>query len=295
VATSAAISTPTWCVPGWSGTRTEICGIHNLTLTTIDTKTEEPVGSAKFTVTQDIQLDNKGLTFAENFDIHTDEVEGTVAGSIDLAVTCGGTCSATSYFPQGSSIFEGAEVATAIAYTDAVTTVNRTFSAYTLTFGATTEIPTTWASPPYRCDAVMIGVSPGCVVPGVTPILGSMATLPNIAANIAAVQAAGPHHYGRKADESPLRRNTALEAANRAVACPDSLTRPTGQSCDEYPFARTDQGAAQTQQPDWGYAMVPVGEQNSQGGLLASFYKTYRVMDATGGVMGTGDAFWVAV
>jgi hypothetical protein len=61
-------------------------------------------------------------------------------------------------------------------------------------------------------------------------------------------------------------------------------------SCDEYPFATTDQGASKTTTPDWGWAWVPEAEQDSRGGRLSGFYKQERVLDGTNG---TGDQFWV--
>lgn len=119
-----------------------------------------------------------------------------------------------------------------------------------------------------------------------------MTTLPHTAAGIRAIQQAGPHHYGRQADGQPLTRNSSLKPANNNAACAQSRPRPSGMSCDEYPFATTDQGASKTTAPDWGWAWVPAGEQNQQGGMLQKFYGQNRVVDGTNG---TGDAFWVAV
>ncbi|MFJ5220581.1 NucA/NucB deoxyribonuclease domain-containing protein [Streptomyces sp. NPDC088354] len=270
-----------------------MCIIENASLTWVDTKTGQETGTAQFRITQDIQLNNKGVTFAENFDLQVTNVVGTLPGAtLNLAVTCGGTCSATSHFPNGTAIVAGSGVTSAISYTDSTTTVNRTFSIYTLSWGPGTITPVTWGSPAYRCDNLISGYSAGCVIPDALPVLTTMAGLPAIAANISAIQQAGPHHYGRQADGLPLSRNTSLQNANRNISCPDSRPRPTGQSCDEYPFASTDQGASQTTQPDWGWAWVPVTEQDSQGGLLASFYGTNRVLDGSGG---TGDKYWVAV
>ena len=119
-----------------------------------------------------------------------------------------------------------------------------------------------------------------------------MSSLPTIDANIAAVQAAGPHHYGQYGSGNPLHRNTALADQNRAKACPPPGPQPTGTSCDEYPFATTQEGASQTQQPDWGSAWVPVSEQDSQSSIVGTFYLQNRILSAGAGVV-TGDAFWV--
>ncbi|MFJ8010946.1 NucA/NucB deoxyribonuclease domain-containing protein [Streptomyces sp. NPDC096339] len=72
-----------------------------------------------------------------------------------------------------------------------------------------------------------------------------------------------------------------------ASARPSSRKCPQGQSCDEYPFARTDQGALKSERRDWGWAWVPASEQHSQGGYLSAFYKAQRVLN--------GDKFWVEV
>ncbi|MFD3580496.1 NucA/NucB deoxyribonuclease domain-containing protein [Streptomyces sp. NPDC058644] len=58
-------------------------------------------------------------------------------------------------------------------------------------------------------------------------------------------------------------------------------------SCDEYPFARSNQGASRSQRKDWGWAWVPTSEQNRQGGLLSSFYSANRVLN--------NDPYWVEV
>ncbi|MFD5699017.1 NucA/NucB deoxyribonuclease domain-containing protein [Streptomyces lasiicapitis] len=111
----------------------------------------------------------------------------------------------------------------------------------------------------------------------------------SIAANIAKIQDSGPHHYGLKGKGSTLTRSTSdkNEKDNRNKACPKSRKRPPGKSCDEYPFARTNQGAARVARKDWGWAWVPEREQHQQGGFLSRFYKENRVLD--------GDRFWVDV
>ncbi|MFF1872341.1 NucA/NucB deoxyribonuclease domain-containing protein [Kitasatospora herbaricolor] len=292
-AAAASITVPSWCTTGWRGTRTEMCEIGYATLSWYNTSTGVLTGTADFTITQDIQPYYLSRTFAENFELQVTSVTGTLPGAtLNLAVTCGGTCSATSYFPNGSAIVQGSDITTSIAYSDSTTTVNKTYSLYTLSWGVGTTTPITWGSPYYRCDDLISGYSAGCVVPDVKPVLTTMATLPNIAANIGAIQQAGPHHYGRQADGLPLTRNSSLETANRNVACPSSRPTPPGMSCDEYPFAKTDQGASQTTAPDWGWAWVPVTEQSSQGGRISAFFGQNRVLDGTSG---TGDAFWVAV
>ena len=55
--------------------------------------------------------------------------------------------------------------------------------------------------------------------------------------------------------------------------------RPDG-SCDEYPFASTDQGGAGASA-----ANVQLRQNRIQGGLIGGFYRSQRIL--------TNDAFWV--
>lgn len=88
--------------------------------------------------------------------------------------------------------------------------------------------------------------------------------------------------------------------ANRAVACPTSLPRPTGKSCDEFPFASTVYGAAffgagagttfpgcgisdpGTTTPSWSHCMVDAAQNSHAGSLTGAFYYKNRVSYASG-------------
>jgi hypothetical protein len=97
---TTSISTPSWCTPGyWWAFRDELCqGGLTTTLSWYDTSTGKLTGTAKFLITQDILLTKIGRTFAENFDLKVTSVSGTLPGAtLNLAVKCGGTCSATSH------------------------------------------------------------------------------------------------------------------------------------------------------------------------------------------------------
>ncbi|GAA2640327.1 NucA/NucB deoxyribonuclease domain-containing protein [Streptomyces axinellae] len=119
--------------------------------------------------------------------------------------------------------------------------------------------PVTVATEPLCCDNVLNRVTAGCVFPKHIPTMTSMKKLPALADNIRRIQKEGPHHYGLKSGGNPLSRtvNAKIRLANRNIACPKSRPRPTGKSCDEYPFASTNQGASKTTSPDWGWAFVP--------------------------------------
>ncbi|WP_420037730.1 NucA/NucB deoxyribonuclease domain-containing protein [Streptomyces sp. cg28] len=117
----------------------------------------------------------------------------------------------------------------------------------------------------------------------------SMSALAEIVRNIRRIQDSGPHHYGDPTRGNPLTRTTSatIERANRGRVCPASRQRPAGMSCDEYSFARGNQGASRVPRKDRVRAWVPAGEQHRQGELLSSFHSANRDLN--------DDAYWVQV
>lgn len=109
--------------------------------------------------------------------------------------------------------------------------------------GWTSATPFTYQTPTIRCDKAVPGVTTtGCVFTIVEPwIQYPIGT--TFADHVIAAQASGLK--GAYASGQPLHRlvNTAVQNLNRNTACPASLPRPTGFSCDEYPFASTMEGA----------------------------------------------------
>lgn len=144
-----------------------------------------------------------------------------------------------------------------------------------------------------RCDSIRNmgrgGMGAGCVLPEYWPTMTEMKQFPYISQGIRKVQRVGPHHYGRKtgANPNPLvyTSNAAIRKNNNDAACPSSRPRPPGQTCDEYPFASTLQGASRTQWPDWGWRWVPKNENDRQGYQIRTFYDNNRILN--------GDRFWV--
>jgi Deoxyribonuclease NucA/NucB len=101
--------------------------------------------------------------------------------------------------------------------------------------------------------------------------------------------------WGRKNHGPALHitRDQDLNNSNRRKACPDSLPRPPGQQCDEYPFASTHEGASKN--PDFSCHMVP-GTQNEQEGRdRQAFYNSNRLIETISGDKVVGDQFWVNV
>ena len=160
-------------------------------------------------------------------------------------------------------------------------------------------------TPAIRCDNATPGASyVGCVLPNVRPV-HSILPAGSYAQHIRDAQASGlPGAPGG----TPLTRmiDAAKAAQNGRTACPSTYVRPTGFSCDEYPYRSTKEGAFTGGGPGrtfpWcqipqlgagsgprGYSscMIPATENSSGGGFLSGFYKSNRMLD--------GDQFFVWV
>ncbi len=145
----------------------------------------------------------------------------------------------------------------------------------------------------FRCNRTKR--SRGCVVPGYTPVVEFSRSSPKhglVAAHMADAQAVLEDHPGRQADGVPLTRRTDLLdiVANRLASCGSFKPTFKGGSCDEYPFASTEEGAARNgalRGVNFSTREVPVGQNRSQGGVLSRFYRRSRVLDR--------DWFWVRI
>lgn len=157
-----------------------------------------------------------------------------------------------------------------------------------------------------RCDNAYKGASgKGCVVADYKPTISYSRTgsYPAFASHVAKAIASGLE--GSTATGALTRTTTTSTiSANRSKACPTSLTRPSGYSCDEYPFASTTQGAASGGKArvfsgcklttvngagavGFSRCMIPAGQNSGAGSVLGSFYKTNRVHH--------GDRFYVKI
>jgi hypothetical protein len=134
-----------------------------------------------------------------------------------------------------------------------------------------------------RCDTALPGRSrkPGCINPGYIPemVYAKSGPYPELAEHIQYAQneknLPGKHGTTRYLERLT---NTAKRNENREMACPSSLPRPEGKSCDEYPFATTWQGAA-TSGGNFSRRMINA-QQNSQGGnALNNFYTYNRIIE----------------
>jgi hypothetical protein len=145
-------------------------------------------------------------------------------------------------------------------------------------------------SHPIRCDNALRGTgTPGCVIP-VTADTNFFPYATSWASHVTQAIASGlPATLNRRYDVGA--KNT-----SRKLSCPRSLNRPSGKSCDEYPFASTAQGASvagkartfhgcnvlgkvRTGPNGYSRCMIPVTDNSAGGGMLSAFYARNRILD----------------
>ena len=105
---------------------------------------------------------------------------------------------------------------------------------------------------------------------------GPASTMPNVCKNMQdAIKKGHPKQLHRITDKKKIRKNRYDSGCTKMV-------KPPGQSCDEYPFASSQEGGTGAET-----MLVPLQENNQQGGLLSSFYRSNNIAD--------GDCFNVQV
>jgi hypothetical protein len=218
----------------------------------------------------------------------------------------GCTAGASSFPSQGLTLNTGYKSGAAEFVSTATATGARAIcnARWTLTF---TKVGATSGSGNFdfgvfRCDNAIINKAPGCVVPWAAEVMTfSSAKNPNLVTHIRKAQQSG---LPGAVNVSTLTRttNATIASTNYSRAC-SGKPSVTGKSCDEYPFKTSTQGLASI--PDWqnwrrsftgcswnalvngqtgakgvSVCMVPVEEQQSQGGIVGGFYKSWRVLNA---------------
>lgn len=163
-----------------------------------------------------------------------------------------------------------------------------------------------------RCDSLSYprGGAPGCVSSSATPWMTgyyytSSDTHGQAAGHIKSAQQALPDHWGLRQPAgydsqgritfslqgTPLERiggQPELTRQNRAAACAGFVPIDSNDSCDEFPFASTYQGASFISDPTRrSVAHIPRAENSLGGSVLQEFYSKNRVID--------GDEFYVTV
>jgi hypothetical protein len=325
--------------------RTHECWVG--TLSFIFYKKGVPVGVTQALFFQYMTLYATRMDWSEEDVVTKVASQGTTAPvTATLAAVCNGgkSCVSTANFSV-SPIAAGQSGAVYYASTISGGSIqNHILSSYTMTYSAptyTTGTPITWNSPwPYRCDNdVAAARSMGCVVPGYRPTL--TLSIKQGGASAAMFLWAQQHmtaHWGLKSKNAPLTRASATAGGtNRGVVCEDGTFKKQGtvivhgqpndsDSCDEFPFAATDQsggkqlkaagktGAACVQLQSvrtansgseavqWGNVKV-LGRAN-YGAVCVRGHIPLKLNKSTGGSYGAftqnqrllvGEDFWVAV
>lgn len=129
-----------------------------------------------------------------------------------------------------------------------------------------------------RCDNALPGSTRiGCALPQYLPemVYAKSGPYPELAGHIDYAQTT-KNLPGRHGTTRFLTRlsDKAKVKANRRKACPDHLPRPPGETCDEYPFASTWQGASTG---DGRFSRRMINKvQNSDGGTALGVFYTYN-------------------
>jgi hypothetical protein len=293
-------------------TRFWMCGVWLNQLNFIDTRSGGIVGTLEYGVIDYIYSSNTSVNFMHQiqWDFHAATgVAQTFPQTISGHATCSGSCYVNTLdFPSQPATVGRQAYATALNTTTATTSgaiahsTATTYYHFTGSNGVSTE--GSISAPRIRCDNAMPGtINTGCAFDQFVPTLqysrsGSRA---QVAAHIQQAQASGLP--GSAAAGSFLHRmtNSTLSTKNGSTACgspPPAPLAPAGNSCDEYPFRSTLEGAytgggtARTQAGCYyvivnpstgssGYSICSVNlDQNRNAGAdLGGFYTRNRVID----------------
>ncbi|QOR70489.1 hypothetical protein IM660_18160 [Ruania alkalisoli] len=273
------------------------------------------IGTMNFLMYRLIYVSTSAVLWGNQIEVSPTIITGAAAGTVISGTpACSGVCAlSSSVFPPQTPGVGGSANGESY-YTTATTSGGAAFAyaGWTLSFKppnvTTPATLNTTNGLAVRCDNAVPGRGPGCVVPHVTGrITYSQAVYPTFGAHLSAAQASG-----LPGATVPLHRLTdsALQAANRTESCKTGavIPRPSGMSCDEYPFAssyegaftgggsgRTFAGCSVTYYPTgvtgptgFSICMINATENSSAGSQLNSvLYSPYRIID--------GDPFYVSV
>ena len=312
--TTGALPPPSNC--GTRGyytmTRFWMCGVWLSRLEFIDTQTGAVVGTLEYGVVDYSYSSNTSVNWMHQVQWDFQYATGvgqTLPQTISGRATCSGSCYVNNVdFPTQPATV-GSEGDAAILNTTTATTSGAiahssatTYYHFTGSNGASTEGSIT--APPIRCDNAVPGnINAGCAFDQYVPTMQYASSGPRaqVAAHISQAQASGLP--GSAAARSFLHRltNSTLSTKNGSTACgspPPAPLAPAGNSCDEYPFRSTYEGAytgggtARTQPGCYyvvlnpstgssGYSICSVdAQQNSAAGSdLGGFYARNRVID----------------
>jgi hypothetical protein len=296
IVTPKSPSAPT-CTPGQGTiTRTASCSTGTITVEFIDAESGEVKGTADISYTSSVTLDPRNRYKWTN-DVSLKLTNPTIPEANAVEGTVTEDCSACSATPGG----------TRLLLPNTTQTYSMTLSSPGRNVVTDPQAPLlTVTAPTYDTGSVDLGnkltvrcdntprMSPvatgGCVYSDVIPtyVLSTTGPYDQVAWHVAWAQANLKNHWGKQGAGPALERtmNRTLIRANRRTACPSSIPRPSGKSCDEYPFASTYQGAS-LNPTDFSCHMVPATQNSNEGSYRRTWYNANRLFDK--------DKFWVDV
>ncbi len=323
------LSLPDWCYDlsdgdgTWYFDRFHACAIETWIVDVRDIRTQELLGQLYYQADEYVYAQKDISTWGHQLSILLYDGWGQISGTtVKGDATCVGDCTLPASaidFPEQpvtlSSMPWGEALPTTTATAAGATGTARTTIYYEFnnpSWAVGTGLFGIPVPMDVRCDNAVPGVSSvGCVFPDYAPtdVVSLSGSSPNYARHIRDAQASGlPGAYP---DGQPLYRLTdaTLRDRNGNTACPQfssgGYPRPTGYSCDEYPFRSTWQGAYTGSLPQpqpypgrtfdwcqitalpigstgpdgWSACMIPAAENSSAGSLLNVFYTDNRVIE----------------
>ena len=274
-------------------------------------------GRADYTVRTEATLDPTSTYYTLHVRYEFTNVYGDAdAATMQAFVTCLADCTSdgsvnTTGLYEGKVVNEDFEITAGTPQRNTVSAHQTGLVTYFLLItDSTLEISTPEIAqyePGVRCDDALpeTNTFAGCVLADIVPTIryGLTNSFPELATHIQEALTSGLKGSATEYDFLPLRRAPGrFSALSRNIACPRSgpraYPRPTGKSCDEYPFASTFQGAFFTDggprtfqdcgitlgQPSstgvdgYSVCMIDAGQNSGGGSSLTAQQRQYRVL-----------------
>jgi hypothetical protein len=289
---------PKWCIDAgvdstWYIERLRGCGIWRSGVDAIDVRTGRKVGGISYLVVGYSFSARDSKTWAYQVRLLETKrwgrgVNGTKASG---SASCTGKCKVTNKSFPAQTISKSAEPYGQFFMDTTINTgaskqrgTGRSIASWTFSNPqwAGPSQPTKLATVDVRCDNALPGAprQVGCVNLQAVPVISYSLTgpWPEVAKHIKDAQATGlPGKYGTTNFLTRLTDRRKIDQ-NREKACPSSLVRPPGKSCDEYPFASTWQGAKHSG-GEFSRRMINARQNTDAGKALKGFYTYSRVLE----------------
>jgi hypothetical protein len=281
-----AIGFPAACANNsWVATRNEECNLSSVHIwTTFNTNTGAPTGTETYLISQDIRLSTTTSTITESV---TFDYAGSVGAPAGLPATivwksaCSSPCAVGSVPTLTFTVSPGASPTFTVTYRDSPSA--QTPDTFSLSHNYTANIVgfittgiDSWGVPlPIRCDNNTPGfTNPGCVVPAFVPnLILPLSKYGAAAANALVGETKLPGTPGWSPSTALTRGDPANTNANRSVTCGSFQPFPAGNSygvvsdsCDEYPFASSQQSGGALTPPVPGSSCLEIVPQQEANG-----------------------------